>query len=49
LVMATISSYLSGEGMKTGLPVILLALLAVSYFTRPPNRRLTLQGQTRSQ
>jgi hypothetical protein len=49
LVMATISSYLSGEGVKTGLPVILLALLAVSYFTRPPNRRLTLHGQTRSQ
>jgi hypothetical protein len=40
LVMATISSYLSGEGMKAGLPLILLALLAVSYFTRPPSRRL---------
>src|SRR4051812_19874827 len=40
LVMATISSYLSGEGLKAGLPVILLVLLAVSYFTRPPNRRL---------
>src|SRR3954470_2295644 len=41
LVMATISSYLSGEGVKAGLPVILLALVAVSYFTRPPNRRLS--------
>jgi amino acid permease len=40
LVMATISSYLSGEGVKAGLPLILLALLAVSHFTRPPNRRL---------
>jgi DoxX-like family len=40
LVMATISSYLSGEGVKTVLPVILLALLAVSYFTRPASRRL---------
>src|SRR5204862_4436989 len=40
LVMATISSYLSGEGVKAGLPLILLALLAVSYLTRPPNRRL---------
>ena len=40
LVMATISSYLSGEGVKAGLPVMLLALVAVSYFTRPPNRRL---------
>jgi len=40
LVMATISSYLSGEGMKAGLPLVLLALVAVSYFTRPANRRL---------
>jgi hypothetical protein len=40
LVMATISSYLSGEGLKAGLPVILLALVAISYFTRPANRRL---------
>ena len=40
LVMATISSYLSGEGVKAGLPLILLVLVAVSYFTRPPNRRL---------
>src|SRR3954470_1216356 len=39
-VMATISSYLSGEGVKSVLPVILLALLAVSYFTRPASRRL---------
>jgi amino acid permease len=40
LVMATISSYLSGEGLKAGLPVVLLALVAVSYFTRPASRRL---------
>ena len=40
LVMATISSYLSGEGMKAGLPLVLLVLVAVSYFTRPPSRRL---------
>jgi amino acid permease len=40
LVMATISSYLSGEGIKAGLPVVLLALVAVSYFTRPPSRRI---------
>ena len=44
LVMATISSYLSGEGAKTALPVVLLALVAVSYFTRPPNRRLRPQS-----
>ena len=42
LVMATISSYLSGEGVKTLLPVVLLVLVAVSYFTRPPTRRLPL-------
>jgi hypothetical protein len=41
LVMATISSYLSEGGVKWMLPLTLLALLAVSYFTRPPNRRLT--------
>ena len=46
LVMATISSYLSGEGVKAGLPLILLALVAVSYFTRPPNRRLRPQSPT---
>lgn len=41
LVMATISAYLSGDGVKTwSLPLLLLALVAVSYFTRPPNRRL---------
>ena len=40
LVMATISSYLSGEGVKAALPLLILALVAVSYFTRPPSRRL---------
>ena len=41
LVMATISGYLSGDGVKAwSLPLVLLALVAVSYFTRPPNRRL---------
>jgi DoxX-like family len=41
LVMAFISAYLSGEGVKTWiLPPILLIILAVSYATRPPSRRL---------
>ena len=41
LVMATISGYLSGTGAKDViLPLVLLALVAVSYFTRPANRRL---------
>ncbi|HUQ99632.1 MAG TPA: DoxX family protein [Gemmatimonadaceae bacterium] len=41
LVMATISAYLAGDGVKTwGLALALLTLVAVSYFTRPPNRRV---------
>jgi hypothetical protein len=41
LVMATISAYLSGDGVKTWiLPLVLLALVAVSYFTRAASRRL---------
>jgi hypothetical protein len=41
LVMAFISAYLSGEGVKVwSLPLALLVLLAVSYVTRPLNRRL---------
>ena len=40
LVMATISGYLSGDGVKgASLPLVILVLVAVSYFTRPPNRR----------
>ena len=41
LVMATISAYLSGPVTTAMLPVVVLVLLAVSYFTRPPNRRLS--------
>ncbi len=41
LVMATISGYLSGEGLNAWtLPLVLLVLVAVSYLTRPPNRRV---------
>lgn len=40
LVMATISSYLSEGGVRWILPLLLLTLVAVSYLTRPPNRRL---------
>jgi VIT1/CCC1 family predicted Fe2+/Mn2+ transporter len=41
LVMASISGYLSGDGVKdASLPLLLLALVAVSYLTRPANRRL---------
>lgn len=41
LVMAFISAYLSGESPSTWiLPPMLLVLLAISYVTRPPSRRL---------
>jgi hypothetical protein len=42
LVMATISGYLSAEGFF--LPLVLLALVGISYFTRPPSRRLMGNG-----
>lgn len=47
LVMATISGYLSGE-KSWPLPVVLLMLLAVSYFTRPPGRRWSGIGVART-
>jgi DoxX-like protein len=40
LVMATISSYLTEGGIKWILPLLLLTLVAISYFTRPANRRV---------
>ena len=40
LVMATISAYNVGDPWY--LPLVLLALLAVSYFTRPAGRRLVV-------
>src|SRR6476469_2205808 len=40
LVMATISGYLTGDGNGWMLAPVLLVLVAVSYFTRPPGRRL---------
>ncbi len=41
-VMATISAYSSGEPVQVSiLPLGLLVLLAVSYVTRPPNRRVS--------
>lgn len=45
LVMAFISAYTSGEGPQTwALPPVLLALLLVSYLTRPASRRLAESG-----
>jgi DoxX-like family len=40
LLMATISAYVSEGAGKWVLPLVLLALVAVSYLTRPPSRRL---------
>jgi hypothetical protein len=40
-VMACISAYSSGEGAQVwSMPLVLLAILSVSYTTRPPSRRL---------
>ena len=38
-ICAVIAHYLANDGAKTFAPVILLALLAVSYVTRPANRQ----------
>ena len=38
--MAFITHYTGGDGPKVwSMPLILLVLLAISYVTRPPNRR----------
>ena len=39
-VMASISAYSSEPGMIWIVPLVLLAILAVSYVTRPENRRV---------
>jgi len=38
-IAATVAHYLAGDGALLLLPVALLGLLAVSYVTRPANRR----------
>jgi DoxX-like protein len=44
-VMAFISAYTGGEAAQTwAMPPVLLALLLVSYVTRPAGRRLALSG-----
>ena len=39
-ISASIAHYLAGQHRESVTPVILLILLAVSYFTRPANRTL---------
>jgi hypothetical protein len=41
-VIACIAHWLAGDGMSSFMPLVLLAFLVVSYFTRPPSRRLAL-------
>jgi hypothetical protein len=42
-VMAAIAHYSAGDPMQTtGMPLVLLVLLTVSYFTRPASRRLAI-------
>jgi len=46
-IMAFITHYLGGDGLYMwAMPLTLLALLIVSYFTRPSARRLTAIGDT---
>jgi len=42
-VMAAIAHYSAGDGVQVwSMPLVLLVLLAVSYFTRPASRRMEL-------
>ena len=46
-VMACIAAYLSGESAQIwSMPIALLVILAVSYVTRPPSRRLIGERQS---
>lgn len=40
-VIAAIAHWQAGDGMMSLMPFVNLAFLIVSYFTRPPDRRLT--------
>jgi hypothetical protein len=41
-VIASIAHWQAGDGISSLMPLVLLALLLVSYFTRPPSRRLAV-------
>jgi len=45
-ICAVIAHYLANDGAKTFAPVILLALLAVSYVTRPASRQWDSKATT---
>lgn len=40
-IAATVAHYLAGDGLRALTPLVLLALLVISYVTRPANRRLS--------
>ena len=39
-IAAFFAHYIAGDGAEAYMPLVLLALLAVSYFTRPASRRI---------
>jgi hypothetical protein len=43
-VLAAIGHYLAGDGISSITPLVLLAIMIVSYLTRPPSRRLALSA-----
>jgi DoxX-like family len=45
-ICASVAHYLANDGAKAFAPVILLALLAVSYVTRPPSRQWAAKATT---
>lgn len=38
-IAAFVAHYLAKDGAKAGMPLVLLVLLAISYFTRPASRQ----------
>lgn len=45
-IIAFIAHALAGHGLQSASPLVLLAVLAVSYLTRPASRRLALSTAT---
>ena len=43
-VLAAMGHYLAGDGISSITPVVLLGIMIVSYLTRPPSRRLSLNA-----
>jgi len=43
-IVASVAHYLSGDGIRSVTPVVLLVFLIVSYLTRPSSRRLAVSA-----